>query len=99
MNDAPHPTITPDATQAPQTRVFALLDSNATGLTESEAARRLAEHGPNEARAGPRASPLGTLTELFGNPLVLMLLVAAAVSGVLGDRTGASSPFRVSPRR
>ena len=89
MNDAPHPTITPDATQAPQTRVFALLDSNATGLTESEAARRLAEHGPNEARAGPRASPLGTLTELFGNPLVLMLLVAAAVSGVLGDRTGA----------
>jgi Mg2+-importing ATPase len=89
MNNAPHPTITPDAAQAPQTQVFALLDSSATGLTESEAARRLAEHGPNEARAGPRASPLGTLTELFGNPLVLMLLVAAAVSGVLGDRTGA----------
>lgn len=89
MNDAPHPTITPDAAQAPQTQVFALLDSSTTGLTESEAARRLAEHGPNEARAGTRASPLGTLIELFGNPLVLMLLVAALVSGVLGDRAGA----------
>jgi len=89
MKAAFRPIAARDPAQAPQAQVFALLGSSANGLTESEATRRLAEHGPNEAHAGPRASPLGTLVELFGNPLVLMLLVAAAVSGILGDRAGA----------
>ena len=89
MKAAPRPNAASDPAQAPQARVFALLASSANGLAESDAARRLAEHGPNEANAGPRASPLGALIELFGNPLVLMLLVAAAVSGFLGDRVGA----------
>src|SRR5690348_16624128 len=89
MKAAPRPTNAFDPAQTPQARVFALLGSSANGLTESEAARRLAEHGPNEAHAGRRASPVGTLIELFGNPLVLMLLVAATVSGILGDRAGA----------
>ena len=89
MNDAPHPTAAPDAAQAPQAQVFALLDSGANGLTESEAARRLTVHGPNDAQAGLHASPLAMLIELFGNPLVLMLLVAAVVSGFLGDHVGA----------
>jgi Mg2+-importing ATPase len=89
MNDAlPRPTAS-DPAQAAQADVFSLLGSSANGLTESEAARRLAEHGPNEAHAGPRATSLGALVELFGNPLVLMLLAAAAVSGILGDRAGA----------
>ena len=90
MNDASHATAAPDPAQAPQPRVFALLGSSAEGLSETEALRRLAEHGPNDAQAGLRASPLGTLIELFGNPLVLMLLVAAVVSGFLGDHVGAS---------
>src|SRR5690348_3882033 len=89
MKAASRPTNAFDPAQTPQARVFALLGSSANGLTESEAARRLAEHGPNEAHAGRRASPVGTLIELFGNPLVLMLLVAAAVSGMLGDHAGA----------
>ena len=89
MNDAPHPTATPDAAQVPQARVFALLGSSANGLTEAEAARRLTVHGPNDAQAGLRTSPLAALIELFGNPLVLMLLVAAVVSGFLGDHVGA----------
>jgi Mg2+-importing ATPase len=88
MNAPPRPTAS-DPAQAAQADVFSLLGSSANGLTESEAARRLAEHGPNEAHAGPRASSLGALVELFSNPLVLMLLVAAAVSGILGDRAGA----------
>jgi Mg2+-importing ATPase len=89
MNHAPRPTAASDAAQAPQAQVFALLGSSPTGLAEAEAARRLAGHGPNEAHAGPRASALGALIGLFGNPLVLMLLAAAAVSGTLGDRAGA----------
>lgn len=89
MNDAPHANAAPDPAMVPQPRVFALLESGANGLPESEAARRLAEHGPNDPQAGLRASPLAALIELFGNPLVLMLLVAAMVSGVLGDHVGA----------
>lgn len=89
MNDAPPPTATPGAAQVPQARVFALLGSSANGLTEAEAARRLTVHGPNDAQAGLRTSPLAALIELFGNPLVLMLLVAAVVSGFLGDHVGA----------
>ncbi|TAM95857.1 MAG: magnesium-translocating P-type ATPase, partial [Rhodanobacteraceae bacterium] len=89
MNDAPHPTAAPDPARAPQARVFELLGSGPGGLSEAEAARRLAAHGPNETQTGLRAGPLGTLLELFGNPLVLMLLAAATLSGILGDRAGA----------
>lgn len=89
MHDTYLPPVATDAAQAPQARVFALLGSNAAGLTVSEAARRLIEHGPNETQPDLHANPLGTLVELFSNPLVLMLLVAATVSGILGDRIGA----------
>lgn len=78
---------------APQAQVFALLASRATGLTEAEAAQRLAAFGPNDADTGKRAGYVGMLLELFGNPLVLMLLVAAAASGFLGDRIGAGIIF------
>jgi Mg2+-importing ATPase len=89
MSDAPYPSLAADPAQAPQAYLFALLDSGAKGLTDTEAARRLASHGPNDAQAGARTGYLQTLAELFGNPLVLMLLVAAVVSGFLGDRVGA----------
>lgn len=89
MNVSAHPAVIPEAAQAPQSYLFALLGSSAAGLTESEAAHRLAVHGPNEAQTGPRASALGMLLGLFGNPLILMLLLAATLSGFLGDRLGA----------
>jgi Mg2+-importing ATPase len=89
MNDASHANAALDPAQAPQARVFALLDSSPNGLSEPEAAQRLAKHGPNDPQAGLRTSPMAALIGLFGNPLVLMLLVAAMVSGALGDRVGA----------
>ena len=89
MKDVPRPFAVTDPAQAPQASLFALLDSGAAGLTETEASRRLSSHGPNDAQAGARAGYLQTLVELFGNPLVLMLLVAAGVSGFLGDHAGA----------
>ncbi|WHZ18103.1 MAG: Mg(2+) transport ATPase, P-type [Rhodanobacteraceae bacterium] len=89
MNDVPHPSAATDPARAPQASLFALLGSSAAGLDETEAARRLTEHGANDARADERAGYLHTLVELFGNPLVLMLLAAAVVSGFLGDHVGA----------
>ncbi len=89
MNNAAVNSPLPAAANAPQERVFELLGSHQQGLSESEAARRLAEHGPNATQSGLRSPSLDTLVELLGNPLVLMLLAAAIVSGVLGDQVGA----------
>ena len=64
--------------------VFAHLKSTPTGLTNAEAAQRLAEHGPNELQAAHRISPWTILFEQFKNVLIVILLVATALSAVLG---------------
>jgi len=89
MNDVSHPAAASNPARIPQASLFSLLGSDPAGLDDAEATRRLAQHGPNDASAGKRAGYLRTLVELFGNPLVLMLLLAALVSGFLGDPVGA----------
>jgi Ca2+-transporting ATPase len=64
--------------------VWVHLDSTAEGLSESEAARRLAEFGPNELQASKPISPWTILFEQFKNVLIVILLVATAMSAVLG---------------
>jgi Mg2+-importing ATPase len=59
------------------------------GLTDEQAAARLAEVGPNETTRGSR-SPLLQLIPLLGNPLALVLLVASGLSALLGDRIDAA---------
>jgi Ca2+-transporting ATPase len=59
------------------------------GLTPEEAARRLAEHGPNELEAGRRVAPWRLLLDQFRNVLIIILLVAVALSAVLGHATEA----------
>ena len=65
-------------------QVFAQLNANPAGLTSAEAARRLAEYGPNELRAADRVSPWAVLLSQFKNVLIIILLIAAALSIVLG---------------
>ena len=60
------------------------------GLSGVEAARRLAEYGPNEPAPVHRLSALRQLLQLFANPLVIILLVAGGLSGALGQRADAS---------
>ncbi|MDD5559739.1 cation-translocating P-type ATPase [Candidatus Methylomirabilis sp.] len=64
--------------------VFAHLKSTPTGLTEVEAAQRLAEYGPNELKAAHRISLWTILFEQFKNVLIVILLVATALSAFLG---------------
>jgi Mg2+-importing ATPase len=90
MNAAPPLCPDHDTARVELARMFSLLGSSAAGLAQAEAARRLARDGPNEPGTGTDRGQLGLLLELFGNPLVLMLLVAAVVSGFLGDRVGAT---------
>jgi Mg2+-importing ATPase len=59
--------------------------SRPAGLTSVEAARRLADHGPNEAAPGRRLSAVVEVGRLFANPLVLILLVASILSAWLGE--------------
>ncbi len=62
----------------------AALNSTAAGLSTDEAERRLDAEGPNELSVhGHRA--LVEFLLFFANPLVLILLFAAAVSGVVGE--------------
>jgi P-type Mg2+ transporter len=60
------------------------------GLTSDEASRRLAEVGPNDPSPAKRRALALQVLSLFANPLVVILLLAAIVSGVLGDKVDAS---------
>jgi Ca2+-transporting ATPase len=56
----------------------------ADGLDPDEARRRLGESGPNELPVGAGASPWTILLAQFKNVLVLILLIAIAMSAALG---------------
>ncbi len=60
------------------------LHSREKGLTDEEAKQRLAEVGPNELRATERVSPWKILAAQFKNVLIVILLVATALSVALG---------------
>jgi len=65
-------------------------ESIATGLTQVEAKRRLAQHGPNEPSPPKRTAPFFQLLLLFFNPLAIILLAASAISAALGQVVNAS---------
>ncbi|MFO1273161.1 MAG: cation-translocating P-type ATPase [Rubrivivax sp.] len=56
-----------------------------SGLSEAEAARRLAEHGPNESEDREKRGLARTLKGIAAEPMFLMLLAAAAIYLVVGD--------------
>ena len=64
------------------------LETSRVGLSDVEADRRRQRCGPNALRSH-RARPLAVLLRQFANPLLLLLLVAAAVSAFLGEGTDA----------
>lgn len=55
------------------------------GLTSQEAARRLLRYGSNDATAPKRAPAWLRLSRLLANPLVIILLLASALSAATGD--------------
>jgi Mg2+-importing ATPase len=68
----------------------ALADASvAAGLTSGAAAERLARYGPNDPAPKKRHSRLVEFLRLFLNPLVIVLVIAAIASAVLGDVTDA----------
>ena len=65
-------------------QVYSRLESTPAGLSGAEAARRLAHYGPNELQAGRRVSPWILLLQQFKNVLIIILLIATALSAFLG---------------
>ncbi len=70
--------------------VISELSSDANGLTEKEAERRLAEHGKNKLAEGKKDSIIKQLLKQLADPMIIILLVAAAISGVLAITQGES---------
>ena len=61
------------------------LDSGADGLSGDQAAQRLRVYGPNVLRS--TGAGWTVLARQVRNPLLVLLLAAAAVSGFTGDPT------------
>ena len=68
--------------------MLAALGSSSQGLTASRAGELLEREGGNVLREH-RVTPLGVLFRQFRNPLLLLLLGCAAISGFTGDPTDA----------
>ncbi len=69
----------------PTDALFASLRAQTNGLSQAEAERRLVSFGRNRAETPQSRSILRKLGHRMLNPLVAILLVAAAISGFSGD--------------
>ena len=67
-----------------QSTVLHSLETNReTGLTESEASTRLIENGRNKLAAAKKKSIARRFLEQLADPMIIILIVAAFISGAL----------------
>lgn len=64
--------------------VLRALGTMPAGLDAAEAAARLERHGPNRLPEPPRPSALARLARQFGNLLIVVLIIAAGITALLG---------------
>jgi Mg2+-importing ATPase len=76
--------------QIPLDQLLVELGATPQGLGAAEAQNRLRQFGPNSLARESRFAPVAEILRLFLNPLVLILLGAAAVSAVTGERVSAA---------
>ena len=65
---------------------FEALRSDLDGLSSQEVAKRQQTHGPNELAVSGRTPVWRLLAEQFQNVLIIILLIATALSAVLGHK-------------
>ncbi len=63
--------------------IFAQLQTNENGLSSAQAKQRLEENGPNKLEAAKGKSLFRRFMEQLADPMIIILLVAAAISGVM----------------
>src|SRR5690242_760758 len=69
----------------PQAAAIELASNPATGLTRLEATRRLSEFGPNELEESGVRSPWLIFVDQLKELMVVILIIAAVISALLGD--------------
>ncbi len=74
-----------DVWKAPLAILLSRLTTTAAGLRDTEAQSRLAIYGPNDAAAVKHTPLWLQFVTRFRNPLVIILLVASALSAATGD--------------
>lgn len=62
-----------------------LFHSTAAGLTSEDAAARLKEHGENTIREQKKTSQLVLFLNQFKNPIIIILIIATAISAATGE--------------
>lgn len=62
------------------------LKTSQKGLSHAEAFARLKKYGPNEFAGKKKLRPLFIFFSKFKNPLLILLIIAAVISGALGSR-------------
>ena len=70
--------------------VLAELDSTESGLSSDEAKKRLEAHGKNKLKEPAKESLIKRFFGQMADPMIIILLVAAAISGVLAVAQGES---------
>jgi P-type Mg2+ transporter len=71
--------------QDPVDRLLILLKTRPAGLETAEVQTRLTIYGPNDAATVKRSPRWLQFLARFGNPLIIILLIASAVSAATGD--------------
>jgi magnesium-transporting ATPase (P-type) len=69
----------------PVEEALGALGTSKEGLTSAEAAERLRRHGPNRLPEAPPRHPVLRFLSHFHNLLIYVLLVAAVITGLLGQ--------------
>jgi len=65
--------------------ILSHLEGSPNGLTSRSAEERLTQYGPNELRKKQKKGPVAMLLDQFRDFMIVVLIVAAIISGVLGE--------------
>ncbi len=71
--------------QKSKEEVLLQMGSNENGLDESTAAERLSQNGKNQLQAGKKKSLAAKVWEQIRDPMILVLIAAAIISGAFGE--------------
>ncbi len=71
------------------TEVIKKLNSTTAGLSDEEATRRLEKYGRNELDKGKQKTLLGMFFDQFKDIMIIILFIAAIISGFMGELTDA----------
>jgi P-type Ca2+ transporter type 2C len=78
-------TTKPDWHSMSRDHVMQYLQTSIEGLTQREANERLTVYGSNEIKAERGISRAATFTKQFKDPLIIILLIATAISAFVGE--------------